>query len=92
MTFMRGAPGLSALTFVLVLGTGFLQSGDLTARPALTGTGGGPETTITAPYTAPTGQTLPPGSGAAPMLDPSERTERQRNLDRVLDGICDSCR
>ena len=28
-------------------------------QPARTGTGGGPETTITAPYTAPTGRVMP---------------------------------
>lgn len=56
-----------------------------------TGTGGGPETTVNAPYRAGTGQTVPPGRDAAPNADPTERTERQKRLDGVLDSICDSC-
>lgn len=69
-----------------------LGAGGLAARPALTGTGGGPETTITAPYTTSTGQTVPPGRARRPEADTDARTERQRDLDRVLDGICTGCR
>lgn len=61
------------------------------ALAAVTGTGGGPETTVTAPHTSTTGQTLPPGAAGAPIVDPNERTERQKKLDRVLNGICKGC-
>jgi len=56
-----------------------------------TGTGGGPETTVNAPYRSPVGQTVPPGRAAAPLHDPHERTERQKALDSVLGSICDEC-
>lgn len=78
-------------TAVAMLAWLAVGAGDLAARPALTGTGGGPETTITAPHTAATGQTIPPGAVGAPNVDPSERTARQRDLDRVLNGICEGC-
>lgn len=76
----------------LTIGLALFGSGSLGARPALTGAGGGPETTMTAPYTAPTGQTVPGGAAVVPTNDPSARTGRQRDLDRVLDGICVGCR
>lgn len=56
-----------------------------------TGTGGGPETTANAPYRSSVGQTVPPGRSAAPDIDPNSRTERQKQLDSVLDSICDGC-
>ncbi len=56
-----------------------------------TGTGGGPESTVNAPYRAGTGQTVPPGRDAAPQADPTVRTDRQKQLDGVLDSICDTC-
>lgn len=55
------------------------------------GTGGGPETTINAPYRSSVGQTVPPGAGAAPLHDPRERTRRQKDLDAVLGSVCDGC-
>lgn len=58
---------------------------------AFTGTGGGPETTINAPYRSSVGQTVPPGAGAAPLHDPRERTRRQKDLDAVLGSVCDKC-
>lgn len=61
------------------------------AWAAVTGTGGGPETTITAPHTSTTGQTVPPGAAGAPIVDHNERTDRQKRLDRVLNGICQGC-
>lgn len=57
-----------------------------------TGTGGGPETTVNAPYRAGSGQTVPPERDAAPEADPTERTPRQKRLDGVLDSICEACR
>lgn len=62
------------------------------AAAPYTGTGGGPETTVNAPYRAGTGQTVPPGRDAAPEADPTERTARQKRLDGVLDSICKDCR
>ena len=56
-----------------------------------TGTGGGPETTINAPYRSAVGQTVPPGAAAAPVHDPNRRTQRQKDLDAVLGSICDTC-
>lgn len=61
------------------------------AADPYTGTGGGPETTVNAPYRAGTGQTVPPGRDAAPRSDPRERTQRQKDLDGVLDSICQNC-
>ncbi|WP_311275890.1 hypothetical protein [Methylobacterium sp. WCS2018Hpa-22] len=74
----------------VALGLSFLV-GLSGARAAVTGTGGGPETTVTAPHTSTTGQTVPPGAAGAPIVDPNERTDRQKQLDRVLNGICRGC-
>lgn len=74
-------------------GVCLLTSGPVAAAAtAVTGTGGGPETTITAPHTSASGQTLPPGAAAAPIADPEARAPRQEALDRVLDGVCSGCR
>ncbi|WP_298956763.1 hypothetical protein [uncultured Methylobacterium sp.] len=67
-----------------------LLAGAALAGP-YTGTGGGPETTINAPFRTQTGQTVPPGRDAAPEIDPDQRTDRQRRLDGVLDSICETC-
>lgn len=75
----------------LVLGSLALAPAGAVAAP-YTGTGGGPETTVNAPYRAGTGQTVPPGRAAAPEADPTERTARQKRLDGVLDSICQDCR
>ena len=63
----------------------------LAAAAPYTGTGGGPETTVNAPYRSSVGQTVPPSRAAAPDIDPDRRTQRQRDLDRVLDSICTAC-
>ncbi len=73
------------------LGIGLLLPVGAGAAP-VTGTGGGPETTVNAPYRASSGQTVPPGRDAAPAADPTARTERQKRLDGVLDSICTPCR
>ncbi len=83
----RMREGLGALA---LCGAVLLPAG-ATAAP-YTGTGGGPETTVNAPYRAATGQTVPPGRDAAPGTDPTERTARQKRLDGVLDSICETCR
>lgn len=83
-------PGRHRRVFAAILGLSFLV-GLAEAQAAVTGTGGGPETTVTAPNTSTTGQTVPPGAAGAPIVDPNERTERQKRLDRVLNGICQGC-
>lgn len=83
-------PGIGSRVLAAILGLSFLI-GLPEARAAVTGTGGGPETTVTAPHTSTTGQTVPPGAAGAPIVDPHERTERQKQLDRVLNGICQGC-
>ncbi|MCC0806400.1 hypothetical protein FPV16_09255 [Methylobacterium sp. W2] len=81
--------GRTLRVLAAILGLSFLILPE--ARAAVTGTGGGPETTVTAPHTSTTGQTVPPGAAGAPIVDPNERTERQKRLDRVLNGICQGC-
>ncbi|MBO1022774.1 hypothetical protein IPV08_22710 [Methylobacterium sp. SD274] len=83
-------PGRHRRVLAAILGLSFLM-GLSEARAAVTGTGGGPETTVTAPHTSTTGQTVPPGAAGAPIVDPNERTDRQKRLDRVLNGICQGC-
>jgi hypothetical protein len=75
----------------LVLGLVAVGTGILPVDAAYTGTGGGPETTLNAPYRSSVGQTLPPGRAAAPDFDPNARPPRQRDLDRLLDSICRGC-
>ena len=89
MTHRRGLLPLGCTVALIAAGLGGLPTRAVAA--AYTGTGGGPETTFNAPYRSPVGQTLPPGRAAAPEIDPGQRTLRQKNLDRVLDSICDGC-
>lgn len=86
MTMLRTtAPARLALGLFLLAGSGAAQA-------AVTGTGGGPESAVKAPHTRSSGQTVPSGGADLDLVDPTERTERQRRLDRVLDGICSDCR
>jgi hypothetical protein len=75
----------AVLSLALAAASGSAQAGPYT------GTGGGPETTVNAPYRSSVGQTVPPGRATAPTHDPEQRTDRQRQLDSVLDSICRSC-
>ncbi|AWN34351.1 hypothetical protein [Methylobacterium radiodurans] len=61
--------------------------------PDLTGTGGGPTTTITAPYTNREGVTKPPGAALGPGDEPSAAAQRreQRAIERIEDSICTGC-
>lgn len=64
------------------------------AQPAdRTGTGGGPGTTITAPYTNREGVTKPPGTSLGPGEVPSPAAERRerREIDRIEGSICKGC-
>ena len=62
-------------------------------HPAQTGTGGGPETTITAPHVAPTGRVMP----RPRPLDSQTRGEPEQTLTPqfkdsfLLKGICVGC-
>ena len=75
------------LSLGLALGSGTVGA----SAAAYTGTGGGPATTINAPYRSSVGQTVPAGRAAAPEIDPNERTTRQQKLDPVIDSICRGC-
>ena len=64
------------------------------AQPAdRTGTGGGPDTTITAPYTNREGVTKPPGTALGPGEVPSPEAQRRENreIDRIEGSICKGC-
>ncbi|GEP06764.1 hypothetical protein [Methylobacterium oxalidis] len=62
-------------------------------RPAETGTGGGPASTVTAPNTSSVGRTKPPGAaaGGPSAGDRTERTPQQKEDDRIQKGICIGC-
>ena len=66
----------------------------LAASAALAaGTGGDPVSTVTAAHTSPVGRTMPPADPAAhPVVDPTERMQCQKDLDRVLDSNGATCR
>ncbi|MEH3148395.1 MAG: hypothetical protein PGN34_24415 [Methylobacterium frigidaeris] len=82
---------LIAAAGMLGLAAGAAQAKD---QPDQTGTGGGPGTTVTAPYTTSTGQTVPrPGAADRTMerrLDDLTREERRN--DAIDDSICRGCR
>ncbi|MCJ2012876.1 hypothetical protein [Methylobacterium sp. J-076] len=65
------------------------------AAQAVTGTGGGPTSTVTAPHTAPTGRTMPPAGGDAGAAtagdDRERRTPEQKTDDKITSGICIGC-
>lgn len=77
--------------YVALAMVGVIASPAVGMAAGYTGTGGGPETTVNAPYRSSVGQTVPPGRNAAPSIDPNSRTERQERLDSVLDSICNGC-
>lgn len=64
-----------------------------TTHPARTGTGGGPETTVTAPHTAPTGQVVPRPHMLSPLPGSTvEETRGRRAKDsHLMKGICVGC-
>lgn len=79
----------------ILIGLAFVVPANLAAagQPDRTGTGGGPDTTITAPNTTATGVTKPPGVEEGPAT-PQERRELQRieRQDNRLDNsICEGC-
>jgi len=57
-----------------------------------TGTGGGPSSTITAPYTTSTGQTVPRrGADRLRERRDGDLTREERRGDRIDTGICIGC-
>ncbi|GJE38105.1 hypothetical protein [Methylobacterium persicinum] len=75
---------------LLVPGAAFAQG---LVAPDQTGTGGGPGTTITAPYTNHLGVTKPPGTSLGPgeVESPRERREDRGLSKRIEKSICDGC-
>ena len=65
----------------------------LAQQPDQTGTGGGPASTITAPYTTPDGTTKPPGDalGAPTRAERRENSRIEREDDKIDTGICIGC-
>ena len=62
--------------------------------PDHTGTGSGPNATITAPNTTATGVTKPPGVEEGPET-PHDRRELERierENDRIDDSVCEGCK
>ena len=78
---------LLALVAVSLAGTAQAQPADRT------GTGGGPASPITAPYTNREGVTKPPGTSLGPGEVPSPEAQRRerRQIDRIEDSICRGC-
>lgn len=79
------------LPLVLLLAT--LPAAAHAQAPDLTGTGGEPTTTITAPYTDREGVTKPPGAALGPRDRPSADAQRreERAIERIEDSICTGC-
>ncbi|SFT27534.1 hypothetical protein SAMN04487845_1403 [Methylobacterium sp. yr668] len=63
------------------------------AQADLTGTGGGPLSTVTAPNTTAGGVTKPPSRDASPTWrdNPDRRTRQEREDERIESGICIGC-
>lgn len=63
-------------------------------RPAQTGTGGDPGSTIYAPNTSPVGRTMPPaasGGARRDSVNPDRETAMERKNDKIDTGICIGC-
>lgn len=82
--------GLALPTAALAQATGSLSN----VPPDQTGTGGGADTTVTAPYTNSLGVTKPPGTALGPdEALPPRLEQRERALtDRIESGICTGCK
>ncbi|MCJ2011318.1 hypothetical protein [Methylobacterium sp. J-076] len=83
-------------TLFLLIGTLILPAPALAqgrVAPYETGTGGGPGSTITAPYTNTLGVTKPPGTSLGPgeVAPPQERQKERAVTNRIEDSICDGC-
>lgn len=62
-------------------------------NPALTGTGGGAASTVTAPNTSTVGRTKPPGGAGDVGVDRNldRKTPQQAKDDAISQGICIGC-
>lgn len=83
-------------TLILLLGALFVPGSALAqarVAPDETGTGSGPGSTITAPYTNHLGVTKPPGTSLGPgeVETPRERRENRDLSKRIENSICDGC-
>jgi hypothetical protein len=63
------------------------------AQADLTGTGGGPLSTQTAPNTTTDGVTMPPSRDASPTWrdNPDRRSRMEQEDDKIENGICIGC-
>ncbi|MFB0488678.1 hypothetical protein ABIE45_001264 [Methylobacterium sp. OAE515] len=75
------------------VGIGLLCGGVALAQPDQTGTGGGPLSTETAPYTTSTGRTKPPSRDASPTARdlPVKRSKDDVDMDKIDMSICIGC-
>ncbi|MEL6060939.1 MULTISPECIES: hypothetical protein [unclassified Methylobacterium] len=64
-----------------------------TVAPDQTGTGGGPASTVTAPYTNRYGVTKPPGTSMGAGEVPSRQEQRHERAltDKIDNSVCDGC-
>ncbi|GJD50908.1 hypothetical protein OPKNFCMD_3657 [Methylobacterium crusticola] len=87
---MRAVRLIIGATVLCAVAPNLLQA---QTNPDLTGTGGGPSSTITAPYTASTGQTVPrTGRGERSMeRNMDDLTRMERRDDAIDKGICTGC-
>ena len=88
-------PSLTRLAGILALPVLMLLAPSAaSAQAAVTGTGGGPASTIYAPNTSSVGQTMPPtgAAGAATAgANREARTAEQKEADKITRGICIGC-
>ncbi|WP_423794450.1 hypothetical protein [Methylobacterium durans] len=83
------ARGAAGLCLVLAMPVGLCAQERM---PDRTGTGGGPNTTITAPYTNSEGVTKPPGSLGPGEVPSAAEQRRERSADdRIERSICQGC-
>lgn len=83
---------MRAIVATLMTGAAVLAAAPVLAQADRTGTGGGPDSTITAPHTRSTGQTVPSGRADREMerrID--ERTGMEKRDDVIDKSICRGC-
>lgn len=84
---------LARSTLAVALPLAALPAAAWAQDPDRTGTGGGPTTTITAPYTNREGVTKPPGTALGPRDLSASGAERreERAVERIESSICTGC-
>lgn len=80
-------------TIAAIFAAAIVPCAALAQGTAETGTGTGPESTISAPYTSSVGKTKPPGAaaGAGEREDRDAMTVEKKKADDVMKGICVGC-